>query len=529
MKTNSKHIIHFLILFLFISFVSAAIDVEKGTQFIPTGANATYNLTENMTVASINVTPTSLIIDNITMTTYGDTAIINIEWSGTTKIFVNANDTNTVTLSFSGLDSDAPYNDIINQLTGNIIDGNASDYNVTMSPVAEILIFQYGYLANCTAPYNQTSLNITIYDEDDPSVKLNASLEAVLNLYYTAGGTTTNISFSFEGNNNHLICIWPPDASIQTDGFFEYTTDNGFTHRYYLVNETLTNSTTQLDIYNFNTTTGISDLRGITRYETNYNYFTNVIAHLQRFYTGDNVWRTVQMDESGDFGLAFFNIREESTIYRLRFFDRLNHLLHETESMKFACDADVCELTFLLNAYAAVAVTTELVVNATIDNATGIITVEWEDQTGRTQSVRVLVEKETLTGTTTICNSEQSGAAGVVTCNASAYTGEFLLRVFNTASPETAQYFKWLQRKGLSRIGDFIGEEEGAFWTFGIVLTLTTGAAVINLMAGVIVYIFSLIIIYFLGLFSALTLTLITTFAVLGIGVGILLHKGRKE
>ena len=57
--------------------------------------------------------------------------------------------------------------------------------------------------------------------------------------------------------------------------------------------------TDQISIYNWNNTDA-SDLKITVRNDSNYEALNNVYAKLQRYYIGENVWRTVQMDKTGE-------------------------------------------------------------------------------------------------------------------------------------------------------------------------------------------------------------------------------------
>jgi len=372
-------------------------------------------------------------------------------------------------------------------------------------------------LDNCTIGTNVT-LTMDIYDEETPNNKLNARVEMAVD--YFVNNETKNISYSFEGANHYNICLYPADASIIANMYLKYNTSNGFTHRYYIVNETFTNVTKNISMYNYKTTTGISDLEGTIREKTTYQYLTNIVTKMQRYYPAENVWRTVQMDESGDFGLVFFNIKEQNTDYRFIFMDRQNHILKTTDSMKFVCTSAVCDLTFLINEWTGAAQATNVTILYSYNNATGDINITWNDPTGLTQTFRVLVTKETMTGTITICDTTVSAASGVIGCNIAAYTGTILVRVFTAASPELPQFFKWIDIK-VGKLSTVISNTEGAFWSFGIMLSIIGFGIMTGAIGAIIAMLFGLIILSFLDLFTVITISLITVACVIGIIIGI--------
>jgi len=371
---------------------------------------------------------------------------------------------------------------------------------------------------NCSSNPD-TVVNFTVYDENYPTNTLNATVQAVFELWYGNGTTfRRNVSFTGTDNSTYLYCINYTDP-VTTDAYFMYETDNGFTHRYYLNDQPLTDNRLDLYAYNYNDTTGTSDLRGVLRYTASYNYFKNVIAKMQRYYPGEDVWRIVQMDKSGDFGLVFFNIIEENTDYKFLFYDENNNLIKTTDTLKFACDGGVCDLTFLLDEYSGAIQLTDLSISYNYDNETGLITIDWNDPTGLTSTVRMVVTKETITGTLHICNITQSGSSGSQSCDISAYSGQIALRVYSSASPEVPKIFEWLTKKGQS-LDLFVGKEESAFWTFGIMLTLIL-AGMFSPIAVIIMTIFSLIVVSFLGIWSMVNIAFITIAIVIGFVISI--------
>lgn len=384
---------------------------------------------------------------------------------------------------------------------------------------------------NCSI-YNYPVLQLSVFDEENPTNPINATFEAEILIW--SGDQRINSTFYNSLNNSHTytLCLLNESQTIFTNIYIKYTTlgsyseENitfiGFTHRYYLNNETLKGSIqSNYSSYNFITTTGISDLKLTLRNLQTYNYFGNIISQLQRRYPAEGVWRTVQMDKSGDYGLIFFNIKEENTDYRMIFADLNNNILRTTDSMKFICTSGICELTVLLNEYAAGTISPDLILTPpTYDNLTGNISLSWNDPLGKTSSLRLHVIKETMTGTVSVCDTTKSGSSGSITCDVSSYQGEVLARVYSSASPELPVFTTWIPLTYGVKLSNFIGDYEGALWSFGIILTIVA-SGLFSPAGAVIAAVIGLIIILFLGLFSAITLTFIIIACVMGTLIGL--------
>lgn len=381
--------------------------------------------------------------------------------------------------------------------------------------------FANSYFDDCS-DYPNVSFTMNIYDEEDP--------DSLLNAYVEIEGASPYMSeilglfnYEFNGSNTYDICIAFPDLVVNEDLYIKYTTEDGFTHRYYVVNGSFSVDPQEFNMYNFANTTGISDLKITIRNKNTYQYMENIIAKLQRNYIGEGVWRTIQMDQTGDFGLAFFNIKEEDTDYKLIFMDRDNNILDTSESMKFVCTSGLCEITFVLEPYSGGLSLPDPIFDINYDNTTGIIYVVWSDPSGENAKVNSIVTKETSTGTLTICSNETTGASGSHQCNIAGHIGLILVRARYSRSPISDAISEWFDVKALP-LSVIIGTKESALYSFGIMLTIAGFGIILGPVASIIGMVLGFIIIHFLGMFSPLNMTFIIIGCILGIAIGIKLR-----
>lgn len=368
------------------------------------------------------------------------------------------------------------------------------DYNVSMT--------------NCT---NGTiALEWTVYDEDSVTDALVHTAEVEGSYWYNPD-YPNNFSNLFTGSTTYMICIDPAYITVNGDFYIKYTVPSGFTHRFYLNNHTFTNSTTNRSIYNFNTTSSISDLKITARKASDYSYYSDVYITLERRYPSELLWRAVQMHKTGDFGLGVFNIKEENTDYRLVFRDYQGNIMKLTETMTFDCDINnVCDLTVLLDPYTPTTTPTGLTINYAYDPATKVITLVWNDGTGETSQVVFNVRKETMAGTTDICSATYYASSNTVTCNATAYSGEVFVYI---EADDTVYYSEWLDLDQ-TELGDLIDTNEAVLWTVGIMLVIIM-FGVFSPVGAVIAAVLGLIIIGFLGILTAVNFTFIIVIAVI--------------
>ena len=377
-------------------------------------------------------------------------------------------------------------------------------------------------LDNCSAFTNRT-LNMKIFDEITPTSSLNAFVEIEASYWFVP---EAKYPFTMISNNSasYDVCISDDNMTLYADFYIQYTADSGFTHRYYLINQSLSNDTLNISMYNFATTTGISDVTITLRDAYTYTYLANVIGKMQRRYVGEGVWRTVQMDESGDYGQLLFNIEEEDTDYRFIFMDRDNHVLATTNAMKFICTGGHCSVTYTLDEFSGFGSSNNLSANLSYNNDTGIIGIDWNDATGRTASFTTTVRRERGSSSLLICNNVSSGASGSQSCDVSGFTGTIIVRSYGTIDGRNQFVLYEVIERRAGQLFTQINEQEGGFWTVGIVTTCFM-FGLFSPVGAVIAVVLGLVFAKLLGLLSVLSVTLIIIVAAMGVTIGLKVRK----
>jgi hypothetical protein len=399
------------------------------------------------------------------------------------------------------------WNVTVTQINGSVLNFNLSSHHH---------IFSWS-MANCSD--GNITMQLNLFDEDNPLLFLNGSLEIEMIYWINDASNYKNFTHKFSMDRSFNICLLPSNETFHSDVYASYASENGFTHRYFLYNQSLNNVTLNVSIYNFNSTANISDLRITARDKSSYEYYDLAIAKLQRRYVSEGLWRTVQMDRSGDFGLVFFNIREESVDYRILYYDVYNNLLKETQSLKFSCTSNICELEQLLDPYSATATTSNISVIYSYNNATRLIQVNWSDSQGNNQNVKIRIIKESLTGMINVCDVNQTGASGGYSCNTTGYTGEVLLTVLTANSPFTPTESAWITLTRAA-LGSLISKSESAFYTIGIMIT-AIGFGLWSPVAAIVAGLVGLVTLAFLGIFTPLTMTFVIIAIAMGIAIAL--------
>lgn len=385
--------------------------------------NAYYNSTiieGNTGDFILNITTTGLSSLNGTFhyngTDYTTTATINGNTGLLTKsLIIPTINTNTF----------IPFNWTYN-LNG--IEYNSSEYNQTIIYLTPLNITS----EECT----DKALRFDIQDEENLSAlygdieynfKFGSANDSLKELY----GSITNVTTFY-------ICINATVSENYTIGYGEIQyRDSGYVdRRYYLFegsiisNNTLTNHTLR-DLVTADQTSFL-----LTLEDTSLSEYTNKYTALWRWYPDLNEYQIVEMGKTDDDGQTVIHVNIEDTDYRIGLYEPDGTLINLDSPRRFVCTTSPCSLTVRVGAgdldYSSFFdVQTDLTYNET----TKVFTLIYNDPNQYTNSMNLLVTRETGTSTLVICNTTSSGFSGVITCNTSAYTGLKRAIVYRTASP----------------------------------------------------------------------------------------------
>ena len=372
---------------------------------------------------------------------------------------------------------------------------------------------------NCSVGGGNLSINLTYRDENTPSSGLTASDQVDILYWYLLKEQGHNFSNTLYEKTVHYICISPDTAQLRADLLAVYNVSGGFTHRFYLINQSVNASLQSFELYNVASMTGFSDLRITLRSATNYQFYPNIVGKLQRFYVGEGVWRTVQMDKSGEFGLLQYDIIETTVDYRLVFVDEHGVVLKTTESAKFGCVSGLCDITILLsNVSVGVSDTTTTVLS--FDNNTNLVSLYWSDPEGDNVNVALEVLGSVNSVVYNVCNSINTGSSGTLTCSVAGVSGLVQARYYVGGSLVGSEWFD----VGIAKIGDILSFKEAALWSVAIYVT-TVGFGLFSPVAVIVCGFIGLMIIYLLGLFSPISFTFLVVSAVIGVILSVKLRN----
>ena len=383
------------------------------------------------------------------------------------------------------------------------------------------------WIGNCGLFSNTTILNFTVLNEDT-QLNILSDFNMILEDVYSPNGSN-HYNFTFNKTNaDHLsVCMYPEWATFTVFAYAKHipTTQTGYTQRWYIVNASFDNTTSnKINMYNYNVTTGISTLL-TENFDDTYNDYPNVVIKMQRYYAGEGIWKQVQTDKTDEFGQAVFYVKQNSEDYRFLFTNGdSGRLLYTSNPVKFICDTTTrCDQTFVItDSLSADTDWSGLSITQAYNNITGIITVTWNDANNVLNSMRVKVGQETMANETVICDTTVSSPSGVITCNVTSYDGTIWIKAYRSASPELA-FFSNIITKTARALSSVIGRE-GMFLSM-LVMTAAVGFGAVSPFATVIISSFGLLSIFWLGLASVFNITFLISGLVLGVIVGYMVNR----
>lgn len=482
---------------------------------------------QNFTVSSVTVTPTAVTtVDDLraycTGTESGG-ADLNMQW----QLWLNESVLNG-TGHLNNISSGTNYNVYNISAVQTVVNANytlscrvnaTSGFNYTAWSNSTVAKVSDTIFDNCSNA-NITALNFTFWREDEVTT-LRANIEGVINYTQLGAGATSKGSYIIDYTNitDFQICIFPNDANFSVDAYFQYQEigENGPQERYFLDNLTVTNITQEVLMYNFNYTTGLSELTALVKSNI-YEAQANVIIKMQRYYPAENLWRTVQIDRSDEFGKGIFWVIQNVEDYKF-IFEQDAVVLDSTEAVKFVCDsATECEQTFTLPDEFSEYDWQNMDGYITYNNVTGIFSFTWNDVNGAASSVRFLVEKHATDTVIEICSSTATSSSGTLTCNVTAHSGIITARAFRSASPAVPWIVQNIEKftgKLYNTVSSTTGMFLGGLLTIAIVtFGVSTGSAV----AVVLMSMVSLIFLWFFSFTNVISISLV----IAGFAVGLI-------
>lgn len=284
-------------------------------------------------------------------------------------------------------------------------------------------------LSNCSITSDVQTINFTFFDEVTLEKLSNNSLDITFELHLKNGSSTSNFrnySFDLDGADSYAICLKPTTATFLADIIILYGRDNYKTRPYFFVNKTLNSNTSFVNLFQINDS--LPTLATITVNDLEDNKVTSADISVNRFYPGENVFRTVQISRTDSSGVAGAWIIPDSVFYQfiitrngqVVFMSVAEEIITTTDVF---LTANIGESDFLRS----FKVSENLASSITFNNATGNFTFIWNDNSNTVSGGTLTAFQITAFGKTQLCSATASGSSNTVVCNTNVNTTNILM------------------------------------------------------------------------------------------------------
>lgn len=242
---------------------------------------------------------------------------------------------------------------------------------------------------------------------------------------YIFGYTNTTLGSTWAACTTcHYLCMTPFFATLNTTGILKYynnTPGYARTREYYFYSAPLTNTTSSVSLYDIfignetNVSVEVTDANGIKA--------DNVYVQYQRYYVGENLYRTVAMSLSSSAAASIVPLRCNDVWYRM-IGSQYGQVVFNYYPVQLPCSTLVTptpSISLAMQTSTEKGIWTyfnSVYANCALSNSTGTLTCTVVDTTGLgTASSLVVTQFGALTNTTVCSNSNAGTAATTFICN----------------------------------------------------------------------------------------------------------------
>ncbi len=302
-------------------------------------------------------------------------------------------------------------------------------YNRTSSN--ETMEIYKALLGACGGNFTEVALNYTLWDEEDTSTRADGSTARYTFWVYPDAAHTVNNTYNATsaGISTYELCIFPSFATIYVDSFQEHFKDGEYPLRnYFLDNATVTNSSSNFNIYLLNET--FAKLISLTLDDANGQPYTNAFIYFNRYYAEENSYKTVSMCQTDDNGQCTTYLFPNDIFHRIVVV-RGGEVINTFTPQTISCDPaeSICPLTLSLSQGSFANYfdySDKIASSCSFNNATNVSSCTVTDTSGLVLSSTLKVEKKGLFTDTVACTSTLSTASGTHLCSLGNIEGDYI-------------------------------------------------------------------------------------------------------
>lgn len=368
-------------------------------------------------------------------------------------------------------------------------------------------------------PYTIPFINFTTYDQDT----LTQLTSKISNTFgYGISSIIQELSYSdqTESTSSFEYAFDPPHLDYIIEGDLLFTKANYVDNNYVLLQQTITNATTNISIYLLNSSRSASFI--IQLRDSAFDNVAGAIIESQRFYPSTNTWVTVESFKTNIEGKTIGHFVLEDVNYRFLVYVDTVLVLTSTPTLVF-CEETPCTINLQLpsttdSAFANFENLDDYTSNLVYDKTTETFTFSYIDAESGTQGGRLRVVRTSLgvASNVEICDDVDGSGTGILTCDISSETnGTYIASGY---SNRTTDEDRLTERIAIAKVRDIVSELgiDGLLWSAILFISIAL-LFLISPAVGIVGSIFALIGIFLLGLVSIQPLSLFALISVAAI------------
>lgn len=280
------------------------------------------------------------------------------------------------------------------------------------------------HLENCTSGQTTISLNFTAFDEQNLTRITPYQLDGTFDFWLGKGTIKRNSTTTNSSTPEVNLCI-NPNQTMQVNAQIEYDeipAETNYTIRnYFFQNSSVSNETQDIPLYLLKSISSTSFILKVQ--DDNLLPLKDHLIFIQRFYPGENLFRTVQIAQTDGRGKSVGFFETETVDYRfvIKFNDEV---LLITIPQKIVGESIPFTLTFTIGAdlgtpWADLEDLPFLTQVLFFNKSTNIVTFTYTDTSNNFTRGRLVVELQNLSSpmNLTVCNEESLQASATIVCD----------------------------------------------------------------------------------------------------------------
>jgi len=386
----------------------------------------------------------------------------------------------------------------------NIFNGSTS---INVNSSSHIQNISRIYMTACNASNTLEVANFTNYEEENRTRIHNFDFSGTFSYWTGDGSIKKNETISNTFVNESRLCVSNESILYHSDAIMQYkpsTNTSGLSYiqrGYYFINTSLNNtSSKKVELYSLLSSDSTSFILEV--YDNAQLPIKNAYLYLQKYYEGENIFKTIEMTKTDSTGSSIGHFKAEVEDYRI-IIEKDNEIIYQGGTQKIVCKETPCTIT--LQTSSITGVTWEdfgsianFEYTLSFNNATNLWTFQYIDNSGSIGYGRLYVyTRHPVLGEQMICNATSPLLAATLICDASGNNGTIYANAYLSRSPEILVFSKTSLISTLKRIFAL----EGLFLSMFILMMLGL-AGLWNPAVGIILEVAGVIIINLLGIAS---------------------------